>query len=72
MPAKLNGADYNNFLINELPELLEDVPLNIRQEIMFQQDGAPPHNSRLARLTLTEKFPERYVNFNLVKFEPMP
>lgn len=61
MPAKLNGAEYNNFLRNDLPELLEDVPLNLRQQIIFQQDGAPPHNARLVRLTLTEKFPERYV-----------
>jgi len=69
MPARLNGATYNNFLINDLPELMENVPLNVRQHMMYQQDGAPSHNSQRVRQTLTEKFPERYASFYLVLFQ---
>jgi hypothetical protein len=61
MPAKLNSIMYNNFLIDDLPELLEDISLNIRQNIMYQQDGAPPHNSRIVRQTLNEKFLRRWI-----------
>lgn len=45
MPVRLNGNIYNNFVSNNLPELLEDVPLNIRQQLIFQQDDAPPQNA---------------------------
>ena len=31
------------FLRNELPGLLEDIPLMIRNQVYFQHDGAPPH-----------------------------
>jgi len=61
MPAKLNSIMYNNFLIHDLPELLEDIPLNIRQNIMYQQDGAPPHNSRIVQQTLNDKFLRRWI-----------
>lgn len=46
MPARIDDNIYNNFLTDDLPELLEDIPLNIRQQLIFQQDGAPPHNAR--------------------------
>jgi len=36
MSAKLNSAMYNNFLITDLPELLEDVPLNVWQNMTYQ------------------------------------
>lgn len=52
---------YNNFLNNNLPELLEDIPLNIRQRLIFQQDGAPPHNARCVQRHLNENFPGRWI-----------
>lgn len=54
MPVRLNSAMYNNFLIDNLPELLESVPLNIQQNMMHRQDGAPPHNSHIIRQTLNK------------------
>jgi len=33
MPARIDGNIYNNFLTNNLLELLEDIPLNIRQGV---------------------------------------
>lgn len=61
MPVRLNSAMYNSFLRDNLPELLENVPLNIRQNMMFQQDGAPPHTSHIVRQTLNEKFLRRWI-----------
>ena len=52
LPDRLNGEAYANFLRLELPALLEDVPLNVRRNMWFQHNGAPPHNSILARRTL--------------------
>ncbi|XP_050300704.1 uncharacterized protein LOC126739181 [Anthonomus grandis grandis] len=45
----LNGANYLQFLREELPILLEDVPLEIRQRMMFQHDGCPAHFARSVR-----------------------
>ena len=39
----LTGNPYEVFLRNELPGLLEDIPLMIRSQIYFQHDGAAPH-----------------------------
>jgi len=52
----LSGANLN-FLQNELPILLEDVPLNLRHQMIFQHDGAPPHFSVEVRKYLDETFP---------------
>lgn len=61
LPPTLNGDSYLNFLQNELGGLLEDVPLNVRQNMYFMQDGAPAHFSRQVRNYLTEQFPERWI-----------
>ena len=37
----LTGNAYEVFLRNELPSLLEDIPLMIRNQMYFQNDGAP-------------------------------
>jgi len=39
----LMGNVCEVFLRNELPGLLEDIPLMIRNQMYFQHDGAPPH-----------------------------
>ncbi|VVC34408.1 Hypothetical protein CINCED_3A008076 [Cinara cedri] len=41
----LNGRRYINFLTNELPRLLDDVSLDTRSRMFFQQDGGPAHNA---------------------------
>ena len=45
----LTGNTYEVFLRNELPGLLEDIPLMIRSQMYFQHDGAPPHYTRDVR-----------------------
>jgi hypothetical protein len=42
----LTGNTYEAFLRNELPGLLEGVPLMIKSQMYFQHDEAPPHYIR--------------------------
>jgi hypothetical protein len=39
----MTGQNYLEFLQNELPEQLEDVPLATWIAMYFQHDEAPPH-----------------------------
>jgi len=57
----LTGNTYEVFLRNELPGLLEDIPLMIRRQMYFQHDGAPPHYTRHVREYLNESFPNRWL-----------
>ncbi|CAI6375452.1 unnamed protein product [Macrosiphum euphorbiae] len=57
----LNGRRYLNFLTNELPRMLEDVSLDTREHMFFQQDGAPAHNAIIVRQKLNEMFPNRWI-----------
>jgi len=41
----LRGDQYLLFLQNELPVLLENVTLDLRNSLIFQHDGAPAHSS---------------------------
>lgn len=43
LPIALNGIQYLDFLTETLPLLFQDLPLDLRQRIVFQADGAPPH-----------------------------
>jgi len=45
----LTGAIYANFLQDEMPALLENVPLQTRLQMYYQHDGAPPHFSQVVR-----------------------
>lgn len=61
LPDILTGATYKEFLRENLPEFLEEVPLSERNHIVFQQDGAGPHNARIVTAYLNEQFPERWM-----------
>ncbi|KAL4098417.1 hypothetical protein QTP88_023036 [Uroleucon formosanum] len=56
LPRTVGGNAYLNFLQNELPVLLEDIPLDVRRRMIYQHDGAPPHFSRAVRQHLNETF----------------
>ena len=56
MPSPLTGAVYREFLQEVLPQLLENIPLNIRRRIWFQHDSAPAHYFRGARQALMRCF----------------
>ncbi|XP_025413677.1 uncharacterized protein LOC112685867, partial [Sipha flava] len=57
--STLNGRRYNDFLLNELPNMLDDLSLDIRANLIFQQDGAPAYNANIVRNYLNEYFPNR-------------
>jgi len=57
----LTGNTYEAFLRQELPGLLEDIPLMIRSQMYFQHDGGPPHYTRRVREFLNESFRNRWL-----------
>ena len=61
IPGRLNSESFLNLLENDLPVLLEDIPLEARREIWFQLDGCPVHSSRRVRQWLNTKYPEQWI-----------
>lgn len=61
LPNRLNGAAYRLFLENNLHELLDNIPIQIRHNMWFMHDGAPPHYSLEARQHLNERFEGRVI-----------
>ncbi|GFY16742.1 transposable element Tcb1 transposase [Trichonephila clavipes] len=61
LPERLNGSVYLTFLQEVLPEMLNDVPMPIRQRIRFQHDGAPAHFSIDVRAHLQATFPGGWI-----------
>lgn len=60
-PERLNGEVYENFLRDDLPGLLDDVPLATRRRMIFQNDGCPAHHRLTVRRFLDERFPNRWI-----------
>lgn len=60
----LNGERFLDFLINQLPVLLQDIPIAIRQTMWLQLDGAPAHFCRRVREFLNVQFPNRWIGRN--------
>lgn len=52
---------YSEFLEETMPNLLENVPLNILPNIIYQQDGHPAHTSILARAIFNRRFLNRWI-----------
>ena len=52
----LTGVKYKDFLLHQIPSLLENLTLEQRKSMYYHQDGAPPHNSYIVRECLTELF----------------
>jgi len=59
--GNVTSDSYCNMLQNHWAELLEDVPLHIRRDMWFQQDGAPPHYANITREFLTKKFGNKWI-----------
>jgi len=58
---RLTGQNYLDFLQNELPKQLEDVPLATRIALYFQHDGGPSHYTRHVMQHLNDTFPNRWI-----------
>lgn len=61
LPNRLNAVNYLEFLQNDLGILLDEVPLIVRQDMWFMQDGAPPHYPLIVREHLNNNFPHRWI-----------
>lgn len=61
LPSRLNADVYLNFLQNELPNLLSDIPSNVRERMWLQHDGATCHFARSVREHLDASYPERWI-----------
>ncbi|KYN05077.1 hypothetical protein ALC62_04065 [Cyphomyrmex costatus] len=61
LPPRLNGEIYADFLRNKLPVLLADVPLYVRAQMIYQQDGAPAHLHRDVRDVLNTRYRDRWI-----------
>lgn len=61
LPPILNGHTYLEFLENQLPTLLGDVPLESLRTMWFQNDGCPAHYARDVRAHLDRRFPGRWI-----------
>ena len=59
--GKLTGQKYRTFLDQEIPALLEDVPLVERDVMWYQHDGCPAHYSATAREILNRDYPDRWI-----------
>lgn len=57
----LNAVVYLDFLQNYLSRYLENVPLLERENIWFQQDGAPPHNANIVKNYLNRIFENQWI-----------
>lgn len=59
--GKVDGKGYRKFLRNDLVTLLEEVPLESRINMWFQQDGHPAHTAKATRKLLHRKFGNRWI-----------
>jgi len=57
----LTGDIYANFLQDELPAFLENVPLQTWQQMYYQHDWALAHFSQVVRQHLHHKFPNWWI-----------
>lgn len=65
LPDHLNGDNYLEFLQNDLPELLDEVPImNGERPIVFQNDGCPAHWRLPVREYLDNVFPNSWIGRN--------
>ena len=59
---------YEVFLRHVLPEPVDDMPLCIRRQMWFQEDGAPAHTSENVRQYLDHTFPNIWIG----RYGPVP
>lgn len=52
----LNAAMYRNFIMNQLSEVLDNLPLSVRRNLWYQLDGAPIHQTVEVKQCLSQMF----------------
>jgi hypothetical protein len=62
LPHRFAGYHYGDFLLRDLPKLLECVPVAPRLRMWYMHDGAPAHFSRAVRDVLSNTYHDRYIS----------
>jgi hypothetical protein len=60
----MDNASYHSRKIEKMLQekmRLENIDLNLRRQMWFQHDGAPPHNSRLTQQVLNTWNPHKWI-----------
>lgn len=61
----LNGQRYHQILSqNIIDNFLDELPVVERRNYFFQQDGAPPHNTRIVSELLNDYFRDNWIGTN--------
>jgi hypothetical protein len=61
VPHRLAGNPYRDFLLYDLPKLLQDVQLAVRARLWFMHDGAPTPSSRAVRDVPSDTSHDRWI-----------
>jgi hypothetical protein len=61
LPHQLAGNHYQDFLLHDLPMLLEDVSLAVRARMWYKHDGALAHFSRAVRNVLNNTYHNQWM-----------
>lgn len=61
LPPRINANNFLFFLQNTFVDILDELPLAVRQNMWFQLDGAPPHYGQNVQNHLNEIFPNRWI-----------
>lgn len=59
--GNLNSDTYNNIILENVSNIIDNLPLSESRRVYFQQDGAPAHNSRNTRCSLNRQFGEQWI-----------
>ena len=61
LPNRMDGPAYKVFLEHVLPGLMAHISDEVRQNMVYQQDGAGPHYATIAHDYLNETFQDRWI-----------
>ncbi len=68
----LNAQSYLRFLQENLPELLQEVPLALRRNMYFMRNGAPPHFGTQVRRFLDTTYTRRWIGrYGPIEWPPL-
>ncbi|KAJ8882733.1 hypothetical protein PR048_014546 [Dryococelus australis] len=68
---RLNGKRYLRFLQDDLPTLLDNLPLHQRQRMWFMHDGAPAHFLLRVRRYLNRRYGDRWTAHTVLHHEQL-